>query len=171
MYSYLEIFVACEIIIFFSYYSRVPPRNLDSSTTIQIGDRTFEIDADSLEKICDLGRGAYGIVEKMRHEQTGTVMAVKRITATVNRKEQKRLLMDLDISMRSSDCPYTVHFYGALFREGDVWICMEVMDTSLDKFYPKVFKNNLIMEECVLGKVRFICIYVYGRKTHTHSFT
>ncbi|XP_037822802.1 dual specificity mitogen-activated protein kinase kinase 3-like [Lucilia sericata] len=129
------------------------PRNLDSSTTIQIGDRTFEIDADSLEKICDLGRGAYGIVEKMRHEQTGTVMAVKRITATVNRKEQKRLLMDLDISMRSSDCPYTVHFYGALFREGDVWICMEVMDTSLDKFYPKVFKNNLIMEESVLGKV------------------
>lgn len=126
---------------------------MDSSTTIQIGDRTFEIDADSLEKICDLGRGAYGIVEKMRHEQTGTVMAVKRITATVNRKEQKRLLMDLDISMRSSDCPYTVHFYGALFREGDVWICMEVMDTSLDKFYPKVFKNNLIMEESVLGKV------------------
>lgn len=138
----------------FLTYVRVPPRNLDSSTTIQIGDRTFEIDADSLEKICDLGRGAYGIVEKMRHEQTGTVMAVKRITATVNRKEQKRLLMDLDISMRSSDCPYTVHFYGALFREGDVWICMEVMDTSLDKFYPKVFKNNFIMEESVLGKVR-----------------
>lgn len=132
---------------------------MDSSTTIQIGDRTFEIDADSLEKICDLGRGAYGIVEKMRHEQTGTVMAVKRITATVNRKEQKRLLMDLDISMRSSDCPYTVHFYGALFREGDVWICMEVMDTSLDKFYPKVFKNNLIMEESVLGKVSPRLVY------------
>lgn len=146
---------------------RVPPRNLDSSTTIQIGDRTFEIDADSLEKICDLGRGAYGIVEKMRHEQTGTVMAVKRITATVNRKEQKRLLMDLDISMRSSDCPYTVHFYGALFREGDVWICMEVMDTSLDKFYPKVFKNNLIMEESVLGKVSpdfFRTKNIHGKK-------
>ncbi|XP_037936775.1 dual specificity mitogen-activated protein kinase kinase 3 [Teleopsis dalmanni] len=131
----------------------IPPRNLDSSTTIQIGERTFQIDADSLEKICDLGRGAYGIVEKMRHEQTGTVMAVKRITATVNRREQQRLLMDLDISMRSSDCPYTVHFYGALFREGDVWICMEVMDTSLDKFYPKVFKHNLVMEETVLGKI------------------
>lgn len=50
-------------------------------------------------------------------------MAVKRIAATVNTQEQKRLLMDLDISMRSSDCPFTVHFYGALFREGDVWIC------------------------------------------------
>ncbi len=43
----------------------------------------------------------------------------------MNSLETKRLLMDLDISMRSSDCPYTVHFYGAMFREGDVWICME----------------------------------------------
>uniref|UniRef100_A0A1B0AYL6 mitogen-activated protein kinase kinase n=1 Tax=Glossina palpalis gambiensis TaxID=67801 RepID=A0A1B0AYL6_9MUSC len=144
----------------------VPPRNLDSSTTIQIGERTFEIDADSLEKICDLGRGAYGIVEKMRHEQTNTVMAVKRITATVNRKEQKRLLMDLDISMRSSDCPYTVHFYGALFREGDVWICMEVMDTSLDKFYPKVFKHNLVMEESVLGKEMKLKICIFNKVRH-----
>lgn len=61
--------------------------------------------------------------------------------------------MDLDISMRSSDCPYTVHFYGALFREGDVWICMEVMDTSLDKFYTKVYKNNRVIKEDILGKV------------------
>ena len=50
--------------------------------------------------------------------------------------------MDLDVSMRSSDCPYTVHFYGAMFREGDVWICMEVMDVSLDKFYSKVFRSG-----------------------------
>lgn len=62
--------------------------------------------------------------------------------------------MDLDISMRSSDCPYTVHFYGALFREGDVWICMEVMDTSLDKFYPRVYKNDRVINEDILGKVR-----------------
>lgn len=130
-----------------------PPHNLDSRTTITIGDTQFVVEADDLEKICDLGRGAYGIVEKMRHRQTGTVMAVKRITATVNTQEQKRLLMDLDISMRSSECLYTVHFYGALFREGDVWICMEVMDTSLDKFYPKVFKNNQSISEDILGKI------------------
>lgn len=149
------LFTVPFIVFFFFcfFFDSLPPRNLDSRTTIQIGEKTFDIDADSLEKICDLGRGAYGIVEKMRHEQTGTVMAVKRITATVNIKEQKRLLMDLDISMRSSDCPYTVHFFGALFREGDVWICMEVMDMSMDKFYPRVFNNHLRMEDDVLGKV------------------
>jgi len=30
---------------------------------------------------------------------------------------------------------------------------MEVMSTSLDKFYPKVFRHDLRMEESVLGKV------------------
>ena len=103
---------------------------------------TFDIEADDLEAICELGRGAYGVVEKMKHKKTNTILAVKRITATVNSVETKRLLMDLDISMRTSDCPFTVHFYGAMFREGDVWICMEVMDLSLDKFYVKAFKGE-----------------------------
>eukprot|EP00094_Tigriopus_californicus_P004245 TCALIF_04091-PA protein Name:"Similar to Map2k3 Dual specificity mitogen-activated protein kinase kinase 3 (Mus musculus)" AED:0.07 eAED:0.07 QI:317/0.8/0.66/1/0.8/0.83/6/203/315 len=116
------------------------PRDLDSHTTITIGDLTCAIEADDLESICVLGRGAYGVVEKMKHKQTGTILAVKRITATVNSIETKRLLMDLDISMRSSDCPFTVHFYGAMFREGDVWICMEVMDISLDKFYVRALQ-------------------------------
>uniref|UniRef100_A0A287CXW2 mitogen-activated protein kinase kinase n=2 Tax=Rodentia TaxID=9989 RepID=A0A287CXW2_ICTTR len=40
-----------------------------------------------------------------------------RIRSTVDEKEQKQLLMDLDVVMRSSDCPYIVQFYGALFRE------------------------------------------------------
>ena len=63
--------------------------------------------------------------------------------------------MDLDISMRTSDCPYTVHFYGAMFREGDVMICMEVMDISLDKFYARAFNKNKSIPEDVLGKVAF----------------
>jgi len=70
--------------------------------------------------------------------------------------------MDLDISMRSSACPYTVQFYGALFREGDVWICMEVMDMSLDKFYTKVYKHDRAIPEDILGKVAFaVYIYIY----------
>lgn len=134
------------------------PRNLDKRTNITIEDRVFEVDADDLEPICELGRGAYGVVEKMKHRSTGTIMAVKRIAATFNSEEQKRLLMDLDISMRSSDCQYTIQFYGALFREGDVWICMEVMDTSLDKFYPKVYTLNETIPEDVLGKICFAVV-------------
>lgn len=136
-----------------------PPANLDSRTTITIGERTFVVEADDLVRICDLGRGAYGIVEKMRHRQTDTIMAVKRITSTVNTQEQRRLLMDLNISMRTIECPYTVHFYGALFRDGDVWICMEVMDTSLDNFYAAVFRHGRQMPEAILGKIAFAVVH------------
>ena len=80
---------------------------------------------------------------------------LQRITATVNTQEQKRLLMDMDICKQSSDCPYTVQFYGALFREGDVWICMEVMDTSLDKFSAKVCHHGRQIPEDILGKIAF----------------
>lgn len=135
-------------------FCRIPPANLDTRTTITIADKTFDVEADDLEKICDLGKGAYGIVEKMRHIPSGTIMAVKRITATVNSQEQKRLLTDLDVSMRTSDCLYTVQFFGALFREGDVWICMEVMDTSLDKFYAKVYKHGRRIPEDMLGELK-----------------
>lgn len=54
-----------------------PPRNLDKRTDITIGDRTFVVEADDLETLCLLGRGAYGVVEKMRHKQSETIMAVK----------------------------------------------------------------------------------------------
>lgn len=80
--------------------------------------------------------------------------------------------MDLDISMRSSDCPYTVQFYGALFREGDVWICMEVMDMSLDKFYTKVYKHNRSIPEDILGKIAFSVVsalhYLYSQLRVIH---
>ncbi|KAK9888014.1 hypothetical protein WA026_000298 [Henosepilachna vigintioctopunctata] len=150
----------------------IPPANLDKRTTITIGDKTFDVEADDLEKISDLGRGAYGIVEKMKHIPSGTIMAVKRIAATVNTQEQKRLLTDLDISMRSSDCPYTVQFFGALFREGDVWICMEVMDTSLDKFYAKVFRHHRKIPEDMLGKISYAVVsalhYLYSQLRVIH---
>lgn len=48
---------------------------------------------------------------------TRVVSPWQRIRSTVDEKEQKQLLMDLDVVMRSSDCPYIVQFYGALFRE------------------------------------------------------
>ena len=54
-----------------------PPLDIDSKTTITVNEQTFQVDADDLETICHLGKGAYGIVEKMRHRGSGTIMAVK----------------------------------------------------------------------------------------------
>ncbi|XP_025086542.1 dual specificity mitogen-activated protein kinase kinase 4-like isoform X2 [Pomacea canaliculata] len=78
----------------------------------------------------------------------------KRIRSTVEEREQKQLLMDLDVVMRSNNCPYIVQFYGALFKEGDCWICMELMDTSLDKFYKFVYGHlQSSIPENILGKI------------------
>nr|AAH44129.1 Mitogen-activated protein kinase kinase 6 [Danio rerio]AAI65822.1 Map2k6 protein [Danio rerio]BAB11809.1 MKK3 [Danio rerio] len=143
-----------------------PPRDLDSKAYVTIGEKNFVVKADDLEQIGELGRGAYGVVDKMRHVPSGVIMAVKRIRATVNTQEQKRLLMDLDISMRTVDCFYTVTFYGALFREGDVWICMELMDTSLDKFYKQVHEKGKTIPEDILGK---ITVSIVKALEHLHS--
>ncbi|KAJ9576717.1 hypothetical protein L9F63_025385, partial [Diploptera punctata] len=100
------------------------------------------------------------------------ILMTSRTQKNLNTQEQKRLLMDLDISMRSSDCPYTVQFYGALFREGDVWICMEVMDTSLDKFYMKVNNHGRNIPEDILGKIAFAVVsalhYLYSKLRVIH---
>jgi mitogen-activated protein kinase kinase 4 len=45
------------------------------------------------------------------------VFCVQRIRSTVEEREQKQLLMDLDVVMRSNNCPFIVQFYGALFKE------------------------------------------------------
>lgn len=63
------------------------------------------------------GRGGFGTVNKMVHRKTNTTIAVKRIRSTVDEKEQKQLLMDLDVVMKSNECNYIVQFYGALFKE------------------------------------------------------
>lgn len=47
--------------------------------------------------------------------------------------------MDMDVLVKAVNCPFIVKFYGASFWEGDLWIYMEVMDSSLDKFYRLVY--------------------------------
>ncbi|KAG8008922.1 Dual specificity mitogen-activated protein kinase kinase 4, partial [Nibea albiflora] len=137
------------------HIERLRTHSIESSGKLKISpEQHCDFTAEDLRDLGEIGRGAYGSVNKMVHKPTGQIMAVKRIRSTVDEKEQKQLLMDLDVVMRSSDCPYIVQFYGALFREGDCWICMELMSTSLDKFYKYVYcvLDDVIPEE-ILGKI------------------
>ncbi|XP_078242070.1 dual specificity mitogen-activated protein kinase kinase 4 isoform X1 [Pogona vitticeps] len=134
---------------------RLRTHSIESSGKLKISpEQHWDFTAEDLKDLGEIGRGAYGSVNKMVHKPSGQIMAVKRIRSTVDEKEQKQLLMDLDVVMRSSDCPYIVQFYGALFREGDCWICMELMSTSFDKFYKYVYSvlDDVIPEE-ILGKI------------------
>uniref|UniRef100_A0A4W5QP51 mitogen-activated protein kinase kinase n=2 Tax=Hucho hucho TaxID=62062 RepID=A0A4W5QP51_9TELE len=137
------------------HIERMRTHSIESSGKLKIStENACDFTAEDLRDLGEIGRGAYGSVNKMQHKPSGQIMAVKRIRSTVDEKEQKQLLMDLDVVMRSSDCLYIVQFYGALFREGDCWICMELMSTSFDKFYKYVYcsLDDVIPEE-ILGKI------------------
>ncbi|KAG7234150.1 hypothetical protein INR49_005750 [Caranx melampygus] len=100
------------------HIERLRTHSIESSGKLKISpEQHWDFTAEDLKDLGEIGRGAYGSVNKMVHKPSNQIMAVKRIRSTVDEKEQKQLLMDLDVVMRSSDCPYIVQFYGALFRE------------------------------------------------------
>jgi len=72
-----------------------------------------------LETACNLATWQNILIWYLVKELTVIILviAVQRIRSTVNEREQKQLLMDLDVVMRSNECPYIVKFYGALFKE------------------------------------------------------
>eukprot|EP00794_Sanderia_malayensis_P009009 gene9009-9973_t len=130
----------------------------NSIGTLTIRGEKFSYCAEDLIDLGEIGRGNFGSVSKMRHEISNTEMAVKRIRSTVDEKEQKQLLKELDIVMKSGNCPYIVQFYGASFKEGDCWICMELMSTSVEKLY-KIVHHQLheSIPEDILGRIA-LCV-------------
>ncbi|XP_012257202.1 dual specificity mitogen-activated protein kinase kinase 4 isoform X6 [Athalia rosae] len=130
-------------------------QSMQSTGKLQLSpDTIYDFTSEDLQDLGEIGRGGFGTVNKMIHRISNTVMAVKRIRSTVDEREQKQLLMDLEVVMKSNECPCIVQFYGALFKEGDCWICMELMDTSLDKFYKFIYERlNERIPESILGKI------------------
>lgn len=91
--------------------------SIHSTGKLQIAGNIYDFTSDDLQDIGEIGRGGFGTVNKMMHRKSTTVLAVKRIRSTVDEREQKQLLMDLDVVMKSNECNYIVQFYGALFKE------------------------------------------------------
>ena len=62
----------------------------------------MEIDfrAEDMGDLGEIGRGNFGTVNKMVFKKSNKVMAVKRIRSTVDEREQKELLMDLEVVMK-----------------------------------------------------------------------
>ncbi|XP_053215027.1 dual specificity mitogen-activated protein kinase kinase 6-like [Panonychus citri] len=116
----------------------IAANTVNKSTKITIDGQTISVDPSDIEVVRQLGKGAYGIVEQVRHKPSSIEMAVKRTAVS---QEQKRFLMDMDVLDKADDCLYIVKFYGALFWEGDLWIFMEIMDSSLDKFYRQAYEK------------------------------
>ncbi|XP_014206927.1 dual specificity mitogen-activated protein kinase kinase 7 isoform X2 [Copidosoma floridanum] len=110
----------------------------------------YQTDMKDLEHLGELGNGTCGHVVKMKHKPSGVVIAVKQMRRSGNADENKRIIMDIDVVLKSHDCPYIVQCLGCFITESDVWICMELMVTCLDKLLKR--SKQAIPEE-FLGKV------------------
>jgi mitogen-activated protein kinase kinase 7 len=118
---------------------------------ITIGGKVYKTDIQELEEMGILGQGTSGQVFRMKHLPSGQVIAVKQMRRSGNKDENKRIIMDLEVVIKSHDCPYIVQCLGCFITESDVWICMELMTTCMDKLL-KNLKDQTI-PETILGKV------------------
>ncbi|VDN60741.1 unnamed protein product, partial [Dracunculus medinensis] len=120
------------------------------SGCISIMGQVYHVNKDALRRIAELGSGTCGVVYKARFDPTGTIMAVKQMAITSVAEENRRVLMDLDVVLRSHDCPHIVRCYGCFITDFEVLICMELMATCLDKLAKRVKSG---FPEDILGKM------------------
>lgn len=133
----------------------------------------FEFKESDLKELGQIGNGEFGTVHKALHTPSQTLMAIKRIGPTVgNQVERKKVLKELDFVLECNENEFVVKFYGVKFNNepADCLICMELMDTSLEKFYKFVYgvKNEEIPEK-ILGKVVVATVSALDYLREKHS--
>ncbi|GCB80770.1 hypothetical protein scyTo_0023238, partial [Scyliorhinus torazame] len=79
---------------------------------LTIGGQRYQAEICDLENLGEIGSGTCGQVWKMRFKKSGHIIAVKQMRRSGNKEENKRILMDLDVVLKSHDCPYIVQCYG-----------------------------------------------------------
>ncbi|XP_045469060.1 dual specificity mitogen-activated protein kinase kinase 7-like isoform X2 [Harmonia axyridis] len=120
------------------------------SGKLKINNVEYNTDIKDLELIEELGHGTCGHVYKMKHTGSNEVIAVKQMRRSGNSEENKRIIMDIEVVLKSHDCKFIVQCLGCFITESEVWICMELMATCFDKLLKKLKKP---IPERILGKV------------------
>ncbi|RNA22817.1 dual specificity mitogen-activated kinase kinase 6 [Brachionus plicatilis] len=138
-----------------------PRRNLDLARECKItinenGEpKEYVVNFNELERGDLLGRGQFGTVTRMFHKPSNMTFAVKMINDDLMEgSDSQNQAMDLKAPLKMGDkCPSLIRFFGAIHAESAFWILTEVMDTSLDRFYSKIFALEMKMTELFLSKV------------------
>ncbi|KAI9139398.1 kinase-like domain-containing protein, partial [Paraphysoderma sedebokerense] len=124
-----------------------------------------------LIKLCGIGHGNGGTVDKVLHSPTGTIMARKTITIDQEFHEtlKKQIRRELNILSECCNCQFIVKFFGAFVGDGDISICMEYMDLgSLDGIYRKIGK----IPEPIIGQITISIleglVYLYQKHKIIH---
>jgi mitogen-activated protein kinase kinase 7 len=90
----------------------------------------------------------------------------QQMRRTGNDEENKRIIMDIDVVLKSHDCPYIVQCLGCFITEADVWICMELMSTCFDKLQKRL---KCPVPEHILGKVTVATVKALSYLKENHG--
>lgn len=88
------------------------------------------VSAEDFIEMHALGSGNGGVVSKVLHRPTQTIMARKMIRLEVKPVIRNQILRELKI-LHNCNSPHIVGFYGAFYSEGEINICMEYMVSLL----------------------------------------
>jgi len=89
-----------------------------------------EIHHADLHVLHNIGHGSSGVVQKVLHVPSDSVLALKIIPVEADDAKRKQILLELK-TLHESMHESIVSFYGAFFREGAVHVCLQYMDASL----------------------------------------
>ncbi|KAJ1632206.1 kinase-like domain-containing protein [Pavlovales sp. CCMP2436] len=92
--------------------------------------QTSEIRHEDLQVLSVVGHGSSGMVQKVLHKPTNSILALKVIPLVAEERVRRAILFELR-TLHECRCPAIVSFYGAYYREGAVQIALEYMDASL----------------------------------------
>ncbi|XP_045119619.1 dual specificity mitogen-activated protein kinase kinase hemipterous-like isoform X1 [Portunus trituberculatus] len=130
-----------------------------------IESKSYKSSIEDMEYISELGNGTSGNVVKMLHKSSKKVIAVKQMRRSGNLEETKRVFFDLEVVLKS-DCPFIVQCLGCFITDSDVWICMELMATCLDKL-TKRYKKPI--PEPILGKISVATLKALNYLKESHG--
>lgn len=126
----------------------------------------YKTELKDLEHLGELGSGTCGHVVRMLHKPSNTEIAVKQMRRSGNSEENKRITTDLEVVLKSHDCPYIVKCLGAFITESDVCICMELMATCFDRLLRRL---KAPIPEDVLGKVALHTVKALSYLKESHD--
>ncbi|XP_073982006.1 dual specificity mitogen-activated protein kinase kinase 7-like isoform X2 [Rhodnius prolixus] len=135
------------------------------SGILHINGVRYQSEMSDLKELGELGFGTSGHVFKMLHVPSQEIIAVKQMRRSGNPEENKRIAMDLEVVLKSYDCPYIVQCLGCFITDSEVWICMELMSTCFDKLLKRL---TTPIPEPVIGKVSLATVRAlhYLKESH-----
>ena len=112
---------------------------IDDINKYSIPSKSFKA---NYEKICKLGKGAFGEVYKAKEIRTGDIVAVKQIKIHHTRLNYDSIINEINV-LKHLDHPNIVKYYNYFEEEDKIFIIMEYLDGGTLKEYLKNNEKNI----------------------------